>query len=527
MRRPAPRPASAPGPGPPRDPARIDLRSWSATRAPAAEPVRRIVGAASAAVSTPDDADPFESQEPWVHLTASRDQPLAPLRRADLKLLGRAQSLIHSDAAPSELAALRADGHRVEQALRAAERLARERAPAWRRQLWSAQLAHASGRGVERARRLAAACAQTPDAPSRSHQFARLARLSGRPDAAIGLALGRLEREPHAAHARLELGLALLETGRADEARTELERAARHSDGDQRVLRAVDRAAGDLLRTPARLDPVEMPGRCAVLIPGQLRRMDATSEFLIALAEQVDLFVCTDAGHREQAELLASRANATVRIVEDSPADAAREANAPVGSMRQWSKLAICLDSMLQREQREGLRYSHVYKLRTDYYLTDPGRFLGIGSEDDRGLLTASDKVFGGRREFVLPLASLFDAMGSLFLDHERDWWPVRVAQVLASDDSFKWFGMNLPRRVLGDCRTVGHLRRRVAERAEQLERYRPRRFDSFLRLFRGHPRMASEVCFARFLNMLGIPVHASPRLAGFLLSSRTGGAMQ
>ena len=43
----------------------------------------------------------------------------------------------------------------------------------------------------------------------------------------------------------------------------------------------------------------------------------------------------------------------------------------------------------------------------------------------------------------------------------------------------------------------------------------------SCMRFVQGHPRFASEVCFARFLNFNGIAVNSTPGVRGFLRSDR------
>lgn len=196
--------------------------------------------------------------------------------------------------------------------------------------------------------------------------------------------------------------------------------------------------------------------------------------------------------------------------------------------MQQWHKLTSALAMIRSKESRVGRRYTHILKLRTDFHHVQPRRLLRELVAAD-GLVCSSDKVFGGRRELMLLFAGFYSAIAGWFDQKEQDYWPINVPPILVSDDSSKWYGMAFPRELVGQPSSVLELRellqRGGARMAEALQKWRPPETADptklYWRLFQGHPRFASEVCFARFLNFNSIPAHSCPGLLGFLRSDR------
>jgi tetratricopeptide (TPR) repeat protein len=476
------------------------------------------------------DTDPFQCQEPWVYRTASRDRPVPRPGRRHFRVLERAARSLESHLArpdrrheiESELSGLRIDHFQAEQAIREATDLVRTDRPPWEIHLWRAQLFRFLGEPDRCADSIGQAIRSEPACPSLTHRFARLERELGHLERAHDHATRHLEHRPDSPHAHAELGHLRKAAGKHSEAMHHFSRAVELADGDERILREVDRAAPSLLSCASVLDAGSMTGKCAILVPGHLRRLESSVDFLGSLAGRCDLFLCTNEGYREAAKQLGREFGARWTVVEDDPGDARIEDALPVGSMKQWFKLARCLEMMLREEKEKGFRYAYIYKLRTDYHFVHARRFPDLHRDDEiDGLFAASDKVFGGRREFVMPLAGLCTAMKTHFLDRQHRYWPIGVHQILESGDSYKWFGMRFPARVVGPCHSVEALRASLHGKEDALESYRPRPLDRYVSLFEGHPRMASEICFARYLNLLGIRVHESERLAGFLLSDR------
>lgn len=301
-------------------------------------------------------------------------------------------------------------------------------------------------------------------------------------------------------------------------AHREWARALHGAPADLLLQRTINQFAPQLLRQClCSRRGVAWGSRIAILLPGELRLLNTSLDFFRRLSKHADLFICTSSTFAQAANLLPAR----VLVVEPEP-------SLPVGGMQQWHKLILALDMVRQHERSVGKRYSHILKLRTDYHHVSP-RYLLPELVAADGLLCASDKVFGGPRELMMLFEGFYPAIDGWFDQAEQRYWPINVSSILRSDDSSKWYGMSFPCELVGQPPTVMALRE-LLERggtrlAQALLSWRPQDGSDvdqlYWRLFKGHPRFASEVCFARFLNFNAIPVHSTPGLLGFLRSDR------
>jgi len=265
----------------------------------------------------------------------------------------------------------------------------------------------------------------------------------------------------------------------------------------------------------------------ALLITGELRCLNRSEPLFQALKKRADLFVVTTADFREKALQLTSRER--ILIVEDDPIEAERDRQAPVNSMKQWHKLELGWRLIRAKEARRGFLYDHVIKLRSDYHFVHPKTLLKsvrrACRQPNSGLVGASDKVFGGRRQTMQVLEGLFAAIPGWFDRREHEYWPINLKQVLESDDALKWYGMNWPLKLTGTPPTPslwrGQLETAEPSMAQALSKRRDKSAEQFHKLLKGHPRFASEICFSRFLNFCGIPFRDCKGLRGFLYSDR------
>ena len=268
--------------------------------------------------------------------------------------------------------------------------------------------------------------------------------------------------------------------------------------------------------------------RIAVVLPGDLRCIQRSRPLLQALGEQADLFVVTRAAHAQAAAELAPPERLT--IVDNDPEARVGDAALPLGAMKQWHKLALALELVQQEESRRQRRYSHILKLRSDYFYVHPrqllSRFVASCRALKGGLVGSSDKVFGGPRDLMLLLQSFHTAIPGWFDQQEQRYWPINLQQVLASDDAIKWYGFNWPMELIGQPSSTEQWREQLVQGGQQLaialRSFQPGADAAYHRLFRGHDRFASEVCFARFLNFTGIPFRECRSLRGFLYSDRS-----
>ena len=273
---------------------------------------------------------------------------------------------------------------------------------------------------------------------------------------------------------------------------------------------------------------VQPKPRFALVLTGELRCFERSAELWEHLRPQADLFVVTTAIYRKKALDLVPAERCL--IIEDLPMEAAVDANLPVNSMKQWHKFSLALQLIQQHEQKRQKRYRHIIKLRSDYYFAHPQGMLKqittACKSPHTGLVGASDKVFGGPRDLMMQFKGFFRAIPHWFDQHELNYWPINLQQVLASDDAVKWYGMNWPKELVG---TPNHPRpwRHSLLAAEQrltqaLAAHSPTSSESYHSLLVGHPRFASEISFCRFLNFCGIPFHDCPALRGFLYRDRS-----
>ena len=292
------------------------------------------------------------------------------------------------------------------------------------------------------------------------------------------------------------------------------------------LARAVNqRAPQRLTQAVPRWLPRPGRKRLAVLLPGELRSLERSRTWLKTLRQQADLFICTTAAYAEAASNLRP---AGLAVVEQQSALVAAEADLPMGSMRQWHKLAKCLELMRQQEARRGRLYQQVLKLRSDYFVLQPQTLLrelsALTHNPNAGLIGASDKVFAGSRDRMLLFEGFWQSLAGQFLDLEQKRWPINLSPILAGDDSAKWFGFGFPQRLVGQPTTVEELRRRLSHGGPELGRalaaaWQPQ--EPLHTLCPNQPRFSSEVAFARFLNFNAIPMRETPALRGFLYSDR------
>ncbi|MCP9942755.1 hypothetical protein KBY70_10180 [Cyanobium sp. ATX 6E8] len=318
--------------------------------------------------------------------------------------------------------------------------------------------------------------------------------------------------------AQIEPGWRALEAGDRATAETLWRQALAQAPADLLLQRVVNQHAPQLLscgKPSHRGAP--WGSRIALVLPGQLRCLNRSLPLLRALARHADLFVCTSAAYAGSA----SKLPGAMRVIDPEP-------TLPMGAMQQWHKLAVALAMVREQEARSGRRYSHILKLRSDFHHVQPRQLLAELVAAD-GLICASDKVFGGRRELMLLFEGFYPAIAGWFDGQEQRYWPIHAGQILRSDLSAKWYGMAFPQELVGQPTTVEALRAVLAAGGEALAQtllgWRPPPGADLntvsCRFFQGHPHFASEVCFARFLNLNAIPARSSPGLLGFLRSDR------
>ncbi|WP_186469820.1 hypothetical protein [Synechococcus sp. A18-25c] len=287
------------------------------------------------------------------------------------------------------------------------------------------------------------------------------------------------------------------------------------------------RCPSRLEQPPSRKSFGNFRRKIALVIAGELRCYERNKEFLTGLGEQIDIFTVTTSRFGEAAQKISKKERCF--IIDDHIKEFNEDLGLPVSSMKQWHKLSIGLEMIKNSEKFQGWQYKYVIKLRTDYHFVHPQRFIKNVVEacqgNDFGLIGASDKVFAGSRDLMMLLQAFYANLNGWFDQKEGGYWPINARQVLLSDDSIKWYGLNWPIDLVGTPSNTEIWRQQLHKGgrslADSLAKFKPNHDTKYHRLFKGHPRFASEVSFARFLNFNGIPFRDCRSLRGFLYSDR------
>lgn len=219
-----------------------------------------------------------------------------------------------------------------------------------------------------------------------------------------------------------------------------------------------------------------------------------------------------------------------LKIVEDDPL-------LPENAMQQWMRLNTCLNMVQSAEHEKGVAYTHIIKLRTDYYCMDPTEMLPVIGEGGPGLTACSDKIFAGDRDTMMLFREFFNDILDYHVDRDH-WFPVNIMQIMRSADSFKWFGLLFPAAMLKRPLTPAAFRSLMMDPGPEAAS------ESYRKIMNGravdHPEgcrlmhtlydispkgkkvFASEICFAAFLNSRDVTVTWEPCLSGVLWQDRS-----
>jgi len=147
----------------------------------------------------------------------------------------------------------------------------------------------------------------------------------------------------------------------------------------------------------------------AIIISGLLRKVEDNSPVFQRLAEQHDIFVCTNRSELIRLPYLGSVRS--IRYVEDDPYHAMQEQvllSIPEGKkLFQWQKLSLAFSDIVKVEHERGKVYDHIYKLRTDLCLDESLTFPADPTDHDI-LFMQGDLVFGGHRQAFARVADFF-----------------------------------------------------------------------------------------------------------------------
>gem|GEM_PF-2009747 len=309
-------------------------------------------------------------------------------------------------------------------------------------------------------------------------------------------------------------------------------KAYNNSTNDLSLIRQINFVAPAILRYhEIKLAPPTLKAKIAIAIPGGLRCWSRNFPLIKELLKFCDLFICTTTNYRHILDELKSVKNVHTKIIEDNP-------SLPVPAMQQWMRLNACLEMIRNTEQENGNLYTHIIKLRTDYFFMDPSGILHTIAQVKSGMAACSDKVFAGDRETMMLLQDFYKNLMDFYVDRDH-WFPINTDQILRSDDSFKWFGLMFPEKILkgsvypAQFRSViqNHDPDIIKELSEldlnNLNKEKKCKGKWLMQtLYERSPKrkkvFASEICFAAFLNMNNITVTWHHCLSGILWQDRS-----
>ena len=269
------------------------------------------------------------------------------------------------------------------------------------------------------------------------------------------------------------------------------------------------------------------PAKTAVILTGELRCLHRSRGLLLSIGKSADLFIVTTAAYRADALSLTSKSN--IKIVDDCNDMKREERRLNVNSMKQWHKLKIGLEMIEKTESETTKSYRFILKIRSDYYFVHPERlihsFEKACRQSQTGIIGSSDKVFGGRRDYMMLFKGFHAALLGSFDGKENYYWPINLKQILSSDDSYKWFGFKWPKKLVGEPKNLVEWRENLendqTSLTHSLATYQNGTPDSLYSMLKGHEQFSSEICFAKFLNYTGIKFNELYDLRGFLCNDR------
>lgn len=329
----------------------------------------------------------------------------------------------------------------------------------------------------------------------------------------------------------LEKAREKFEEKKPDKAAIFAKKSLQSSPDDFSLARQVNLMMPDLLQYgEMKMMPPKSKSRVAIIIPGMLRCLHRSLPLLKSLISHCDLFICTSPEFETDAESLQKEGLVRIKIVKDNP-------ELPAIAMQQWMRMNECLKMLKEQESETGIQYTHIIKVRTDFYFLNPEKILDVITGLNSGLLMCSDKVFGGKRNDMLRFQEFYQKIMDYYVDSSQ-WFDINLRQILRSDDSFKWFGLLFPESVAGEIKHPEEMRYLITKNGvdfyqDHIDRSMKKPADNRLlegcRLMRtlydesppGKKVFASEICFAAFLNRENTDVHWSPNFSGILWHDR------
>lgn len=251
--------------------------------------------------------------------------------------------------------------------------------------------------------------------------------------------------------------------------------------------------------------------RVAILITGSMRTQKRAEQFLYNLPDSIDVYICTDSRSYQDALEI------TQKVILDNFESEIH------GAINQWHKLKTGLQLIKDHERENNMKYTHIYKIRTDFYFCRPmlaAAKISYGSN----FTATSDKIFGGKRDTMMLFQNFLEF--NKRISNEK--LIVDSAWITNASDSVKWYGFLLETNDLKGVISVEQLKNRFKLSTSRDSMYNKQEMclyrknpDTQSRFFEGGNIFASEIVFAAFLMYQKIIPSYSNCFSGFLYSDR------
>jgi len=301
--------------------------------------------------------------------------------------------------------------------------------------------------------------------------------------------------------------------------------------GDLQAIRVINKLHPSLfLFKKNDVAPPKPNSRIAIIVAGELRLISRSMTFFNNLAQYCPLFICTSTKAKEHVLLSLISPNVKVALEEDDP-------TLPFSAMQQWMRLDKALRLISEAEKEQDEPFTHIIKLRTDFYHANPKEILSATCQMNGGILASSDKVLGGDRESMMSFCDFYARIQDYVCD-EKTILPLSLDQIKESEECYKWFGNLLPETLFKKMTHPGSCREEMMKLSDEEFLERKNHMDEFsislengkgVRLMKtiyqyslpGEKKFASELAFASFLSQRGIPVRFHASYGGVLWSDR------
>ncbi|PRO69889.1 hypothetical protein [Alteromonas gracilis] len=247
----------------------------------------------------------------------------------------------------------------------------------------------------------------------------------------------------------------------------------------------------------------------AILLVGELRLAKENSEQLKKLSDNFDVFVVTNSRYSDSVKFLGNVKDILFveNVFGNDSHDIFYEEELGIPHALQMHKAYLAYELLKRSEERIGLRYKTVFKIRTDW---DIGYNLDINifkqaDENNQFLFIQSDMFYGGGRETAEIWSKFYFQILPFYYDRLDEYWPLDCPDL--SDCDLEFAGLNrfpFPSELVGCPTSREDLEHILKERWHEIKNYKKRDVP-FFRLQNIEPKFPCEAAFLHYILKNGL----------------------